>query len=73
MYFILNENYSQDIANGTKSYPDYCTGWLWITTPGTAGKIAQAAKVLKFFWIDDVWITGYIPQHLNISHQVNKF
>ena len=62
----------QDIANGTELYPDDCTGWLWITSPGTAREIARAAQVVKFFWIDDVWITGYIAQHLNIKHQVRE-
>ena len=52
------------------SYPTGCTGWLWVTSPGTARDIAAAAQVVKFFWIDDVWITGYIAQHLHIEHQV---
>ena len=67
----MRKNKSQDIGNDTELYPDGCTGWLWITSPGTAGEIAQAAKVVKFFWIDDVWITGYIARHLKIEHQVN--
>ena len=29
----------------------------------------RAATSVKFFWIDDVWVTGYIAKHLNISHQ----
>lgn len=68
----MNENNAQDIPNGTELYPDDCTGWLWITSPGTASEIAKAAQIVKFFWIDDVWITGYIAKHLNIEHQVNQ-
>jgi len=50
-------------------FPDFCTGWLWITNPGTAGQFVQVAPVIKHFWIDDVWITGYIAKHLKIEHQ----
>ena len=24
---------------------------------------------MTFFWIDDVWVTGYLAQHLGIEHQ----
>ena len=64
----LKENNAQDITDDL--YPDFCTGWLWITNPGTAGQIAKASPVVKHFWIDDVWITGYIAKHLEIEHQV---
>ena len=51
-------------------YPDYCQGWVYILTPRTAASIAEAAKYVKFLWIDDAWVTGYIRDHLNISLQV---
>ena len=56
---------------GHEVYPVSCSGWLWITNPGTSAAIASAAKQVKFFWIDDVWVTGYIAKHLNIVHQVS--
>ena len=49
-------------------YPTYCTGWIYITTPGTAAAIVEAATRLKFFWIDDAWVTGYIAEDLKITH-----
>ena len=40
----------------------------------TARAIADAATRVKFFWIDDVWVTGYIARHLNITHlDISKF
>ena len=27
----------------------------------------RAATAVKFFWIEDVWVTGYLAQHLNIN------
>ena len=53
---------------GTEFYPTDCTGWLFITNPGTAAALARAATSVKFFWIDDVWVTGYIASFLNIHH-----
>ena len=52
-------------------YPDYCQGWVYILTPETAANIAEAAKHVKFFWIDDAWVTGYIRKYLNIGLEVN--
>ena len=49
-------------------YPTYCTGWIYITTPGTAAAIVEAATRLKFLWIDYAWVTGYIAWDLNITH-----
>ena len=69
IWVLLKELNVQEIE--TEVYPDHCTGNLWITSPGTAGQIAKAAQVVKFFWIDDVWITGYIAKLKNIEHQVN--
>ena len=55
---------------GHEVYPVSCSGWLWITNPGTSAAIVSAAQQVKFFWIDDVWITGFIAKHLKIVHQV---
>ena len=55
---------------GTESYPTVCTGWLVITSPGTSQAITEAAQVVRFFWIDDVWVSGLIAEHLKIQHQV---
>ena len=76
---------------GKERYPTGCSGWLWVTSPGTARALAEAAQqvssstltsdyyypeqfhsyVVKvtFFWIDDVWVTGYLAKHLGIKHQ----
>ena len=57
---------------GKESYPTDCTGWLWITSPGTSQAISEAAQVVRFFWIDDVWVSGFIAEHLKIQHQVRE-
>lgn len=53
----------------TELYPTDCTGWIYITNPGTARKLAEAAQTNRFFWIDDVWVTGYLAKALKIQHQ----
>ena len=63
-----------EIPRDAKSYPTDCSGWIYITNPGTAGAIAEAATKVNFFLIDDVWVTGYIASHLNIHHlDIMKF
>ena len=29
---------------GKESYPTDCSGWLWVTSPGTARALAEAAQ-----------------------------
>ena len=57
---------------GKESYPTDCSGWLWITSPGTSRAISEASQVVRFFWIDDVWVSGFIADHLKIQHQVRE-
>ena len=65
-----------------------CSGWMYVTTPATARRLAQAAQGPSFFWIDDVWVkdclssqlilnykqvTGYLAEKLGIHHtELNK-
>ena len=44
------------------AYPDFLSGWAWITSPKTADKLVRASKRVPFFWIDDVWITGMLAR-----------
>ena len=60
-----------DIPASSPIYPDYCQGSFYILTPETAANIAEASKHVKFLWIDDVWVTGYIRSYLTISIKVS--
>ena len=62
--------YDEIAASDPDVFPDYCNGWVYILTPGLAAAMAEAAKHVKFIWIDDAWVTGYIAQYLNITLQV---
>ena len=62
--------YDEIPASDPDVFPDYCTGWVYILNPGTAAALAEAAQHIKFLWIDDAWVTGYIAAFLNITLQV---
>ena len=39
---------------------------MWKNIPLTA----RAAQRVKFLWVDDAWVTGFLAQHLQIKHHV---
>ena len=45
-----------------KTYPDFLSGWAWMTSPKTAEKLVRASMEIPFFWVDDVWITGMLAR-----------
>lgn len=49
--------------NGNE-YPDYLSGWLYVTIPKTARALVLTASepFTHIFWIDDTWITGILRQ-----------
>lgn len=61
-WFVTNEEFSGDM------YPDYLSGWLYVTTPYTAKLLTAAASKAdaKIFWIDDTWITGILRDNLKL-------
>lgn len=49
-------------------YPDYCSGWAYITTVGAIDIILDKVKSeSQAFWIDDVYITGILKDKWSIS------
>jgi hypothetical protein len=57
-----------DIPESITVYPTGCSGWLYITNPATARKLAGKAKMSNYFWIDDVWVTGFLAREIGITH-----
>lgn len=68
-WFVKKEEYEPSI------YPPFLSGWFYITTPSVAGKLAKLANERKYFWIDDVFITGIIAKELKyVLHDIkHKF
>ncbi|XP_037935575.1 beta-1,3-galactosyltransferase 5-like [Teleopsis dalmanni] len=62
-WFVSSQEYIGDI------YPDYLSGWLYITNSATATKLVYEAQQSNFFWIDDTWVTGILREKLKIPIQ----
>ena len=52
---------------GYSSYPPACSGWLYLLSNVTAATLLQAATGAKYFWIDDVWVTGILRQSISLE------
>ncbi|XP_011168579.2 beta-1,3-galactosyltransferase 5 [Solenopsis invicta] len=51
-------------------YPDFVSGWLYLVHPQVASRLMDHAESSrKYFWIDDVFVTGILRQALNIKIQ----
>ena len=69
-YYIPYDMVARTGEPGKEFFPEYISGNLRISNPGTARAIAEAARVVSFLWLEDVWLTGYIAQYLHIEHLV---
>ncbi|XP_046991639.1 beta-1,3-galactosyltransferase 5-like isoform X2 [Schistocerca americana] len=48
-------------------YPQFLSGWMYITTPPVINKLLSAAQKEKFFWIDDTFVTGILAQQAGVE------
>lgn len=68
-WYVSHAEYNMDL------YPDYLSGWMYVTIPHTARRLVRAAAhaMPPFFWIDDTWITGVLRTnaHLTINETWN--
>jgi len=46
-------------------YPVYCSGMGFVLTTDTAVAMYRVSFYVKFMWVDDAYITGYLPQALH--------
>ncbi|XP_029038411.1 beta-1,3-galactosyltransferase 5 [Osmia bicornis bicornis] len=68
-WFVTKEDFSGDV------YPDFLSGWFYITNLKNAHLLVSASeKVKNFFWIDDVYITGMLRQECDIKiEELNNY
>lgn len=61
-WFVTREEYEGGM------YPDYLSGWMYVSTPYTSRLLhASASKPnANIFWIDDTWITGILRDELKL-------
>lgn len=51
-----------------KDYPPYCLGWAILYSPDVVFDLYREAQRSKYFWIDDVHVTGTLAKKINVSH-----
>lgn len=61
-WYVSEEEFSGNV------YPDYLSGWFYVTIPLTAKTLVTAAfaPMTPIFWIDDTWITGILREKSRI-------
>lgn len=67
-WFVSTEEFSGTV------YPNYLSGWMYVTTPYTASTLISATdRSTPIFWIDDTWITGILraKQRIPINDMLN--
>lgn len=59
-WYVTKEEY------GLTSYPPFMSGWLYVLRFSTAAKLIAAIETEKYFWIDDVFVTGILAQKAHL-------
>ncbi|KAJ2945395.1 hypothetical protein O0L34_g199 [Tuta absoluta] len=57
---VTREEYSDDF------YPDYCNGPFIIYSADVARRLLTASRKARFFWIDDVFVTGILADMVGV-------
>lgn len=60
-WYVSREEYPKD------EYPPYLSGAFYVTTPNTARRVIKEAVNQPFFFLEDLFITGFMTQLLNIK------
>ncbi|KAF6036998.1 hypothetical protein EB796_004697 [Bugula neritina] len=53
-------------------YPPFCPGYAFVMTADIVPKLYQASFYEKFFWIDDIYLTGLLAQTIKVKHETLK-
>lgn len=43
-------------------YPPYCSGAAFVLTMDTVIRVLNASQYIPYYWVDDVYITGILPE-----------
>lgn len=55
-HFVSFQEYPEEY------YPNFCSGWAYVTNINTIENLLHVSKEQKYFWIDDLYITGMLPK-----------
>ena len=48
-------------------YPDFLSGWCYVSTPTAVSDILNWVEGEEMFWIDDVWVTGVLAHKAEVE------
>lgn len=65
-WYVTFKEYPEDL------YPDYCGGFFFLMTNDIIGPLHNEMFYTKFFWIDDVWLTGIAIKEINVTLECRK-
>lgn len=65
-WYVTYEEYAENL------YPDYCGGFFFLMTNDIIDPLHKEMFYTKFFWIDDVWLTGIAIKELNFTLECRK-
>ena len=67
-WYVSMKEYSRS------NYPNFLSGWFYITNPKVAKLLCSLSNKINYFWIDDLFVTGLIVEKTNISlFKLNRF
>lgn len=61
-WFVTKEEWPEEV------YPPYCSGPFYMFTPDFAVAALKLSYVTRFFWLEDVYITGILANQMNVKH-----
>lgn len=67
-WYVSKEEYER------VNYPNFLSGWFYITNPATVRILLKVTDNLPYFWIDDLYVTGLLVERTNITlFKLNRF
>ncbi|CAH0561319.1 unnamed protein product [Brassicogethes aeneus] len=61
-WYVTEEEYKYN------NYPAFISGWFYITNIKTGQHLVLLSNYYKYFWIDDLFVTGIVANSLKIRH-----
>ena len=49
-------------------YPPYCEGFAYVMSIDVVNKLYMASKTVPFYWVDDVYVTGFLAAKAGVYH-----
>uniref|UniRef100_A0A1B6LE77 Hexosyltransferase n=1 Tax=Graphocephala atropunctata TaxID=36148 RepID=A0A1B6LE77_9HEMI len=62
-WYVTEDEFTPD------SYPVFVSGWLYVIKSDSAKKLLNALRSERYFWIDDVFVTGVLAEKAHLSYE----